>query len=113
MRGFTSRLKRDSEVDGEVVGLDHDKVPEVKCLGRIVRATPQGLEIEADKRLALKIVDEAKLVGGKGVDNPGGVVEAKGGARSCTEFGGVNVLSPKRSDDKFLGTRSRRFVLCK
>ena len=44
-----------------------------------MRATPNGLEIEADKRLAIKVVDEANLVGGKGVDNPGGAVESKGG----------------------------------
>ena len=44
-----------------------------------MRAIPQGLEIEAGKRLALKVVDEASLVGGKGVDNRGGAVEAKGG----------------------------------
>ena len=37
-----------------------------------MRATRYGLEIEADKRLALKVVNEANLVGGKGVDNPGG-----------------------------------------
>ena len=84
-------LKKDFEVDGDVVGLDRDEVSEVILLGRIVRATPHGLEIEADKRLALKVVDEANLVGGKGVDNPGGAVESKGGGGGCTECGGVDL----------------------
>ena len=50
------------------------------CLGRTVRVTPAGIEIEADKKLALKIVEEATLVGGKRVDNPGATsAEAMGG----------------------------------
>ena len=61
-----ANLKKDFEVDGDIMGLDSDEISEVKCLGRIVRATPNGLEIEADKRLAVKVVDEANLVGGKG-----------------------------------------------
>jgi hypothetical protein len=75
-------LKKDFEVDGEIVGLEAGEVPEVKFLGRLVRATPEGMEIEADRRLALKIVEEANLGGGKGVDHPGGV-EAKGGPESA------------------------------
>ena len=43
-------LKQDFEVEGDVVGLDSGEVSEVKLLGRIVRAFPNGLEIEADKR---------------------------------------------------------------
>ena len=68
-------------MDGDIVVLDSDEVSEVILLGRIVRATPNGLEIEADKRLASKVVDGANLVGGKGVDNSGGAVESKGGRR--------------------------------
>jgi hypothetical protein len=71
-------LKKDFEVDGEIVGLQRGEVPEVKFLGRLIRATPHGLEIEADRRLAIKIVEEANLGGGKGVEHPGGA-ESKGG----------------------------------
>ena len=64
-KALLADLQKDFEVDGEIVGLDSDEVSEVNCLGRIVRATPIGLEIEADKRLAIKVVDEANLVGVK------------------------------------------------
>ena len=105
-------LKRDFEVDGEVVGLDRGEVPEVFCLGRVVRATPQGLEVKADKRLALKIVDETNLVGGKGVDNPGGAVESKGGAGSSIECRGVDILSQECGNNQFISSGSRRLVVC-
>ena len=72
MRGFANISKKDFEVEGDVVGLDSGEVSEVKLLGRTVRATPSGLEIEADERLEIQVVDEANLVAGKGVDNPGG-----------------------------------------
>ena len=71
-------LQKDFEVDGEIVGLQKGEVSEVKFLGRVVRATAAGMEIEADRRLAIKIVEEANLGGGKGVDFPGGA-ESQGG----------------------------------
>ena len=88
-------LQKDFEVDGEIVGLQKGEVPEVKFLGRLIRATPQGMEIEADRRLAIKIVEEANLCGGKGVDFPG-AAEAKGGVRRPVDDGRVDGL-PWRS----------------
>ena len=76
-------LKKYVELDGDVVGLDTDEVPEIKMLRRTVRATPNGLEIEADKRLAIKVVTEANFVGGRGVENPGAAAEAGGGGKNC------------------------------
>ena len=100
-------------MEGDAVGLDNGEVSEVICLGRTVRTTPSGLEIEADKRLAIKVVDEANLVGGKGVDNPGGAVKSKGGGGGCTGCEGVDLRSPKRSDYKLISTGQRRLILCK
>ena len=74
-----AELNIDFEVEGDVVALERDEVAEVNMLDRIVRATPHGLEIEADKRLALTVVDEANLEGGKGVDYPGRAVSSKWG----------------------------------
>ena len=95
-----------------MVGLDGGEVSEVRFLGRTIRATPTGLEIEADKRLAIKIVNEANLVGGKGVDNPGGAVESKGGPEVALSAEESTFLSPERCDYKCPSARQRRCILC-
>ena len=70
-KAFLVDLKKDFEVEGGILGIEVGEVETIKFLGRTFRATVEGLEIEADQKLARSIVEKANLLRGSGVDTPG------------------------------------------
>ena len=83
-----ARLQEQYEVGGDALGILEDEVEEFKFLGRKIRVTKDGLEWEADEKLARSIVGEAQLTAeGKGVSTPGGAeaaAEGRGGRRDSS-----------------------------
>ena len=65
-----AKLESRFEVKSKIVGHAKDEVREERILNRVIRATDQGWEMEADQRHADIIVDQLNLKEANGVKTP-------------------------------------------
>ena len=71
MRWLEARLSEQYEIKTQKVGHSPQCGLEGQILNRVVRASSDGFELEADQRHAELIVDQLNLKSGKGVTSPG------------------------------------------
>ena len=64
-------LQEGFQVDGDIVGPANDEVRSASCLGRIVRWTDVGLEIEGDQKVIRSLFEDNYMQGCVGVETPG------------------------------------------
>ena len=67
---FKKQLDSRFSVSSVVVGNGVDEVPEARLLGRLVRLTDRGWELEADLRHAQLLIKQLNLEGAKAVKSP-------------------------------------------
>ena len=53
-----AQLKRNYEVDGDILGTDVGEVEQAKFLGRTISVKSWGVELEADGRLVKGLLEE-------------------------------------------------------
>ena len=90
-RWFRKQLEQRFEAKSVILGVGPDKVAEDRILGRIIRATENGWEYEADPRHAEVIIQELGLQEAKGVASPG---DGKGEMNELNNNEGGIPLSP-------------------
>ena len=73
------------EVDGDIVGPANDEVRSASFLGRIVRWTDVGLEIEGNQRVIRRLLEENEMQGCAGVETSGVKAGPMEGIASETE----------------------------
>ena len=67
---FKKQLDSRFSVSSVVVGNGVDEVPEARLLGRLVRLTDRGWELEADLRHAQLLIKQLNLEGAEAVKSP-------------------------------------------
>ena len=106
-------LQKMFEIKTKLVGHGPEEENEVRVLNRVIRATPQGWEYEADQRHAETIIKELRLEDAKEVKTPGEDVKARLEEEDEKELDGrdttmyrrltarANYLSADRSDIQY------------
>ena len=65
------RVEETVEVTGDVLGIDAGEVRELKHLGRTLRLTNNGIEVEGDTKVMKSMLEEWDMVNASGVNTPG------------------------------------------
>ena len=71
LKWFRDALSKGVECKGEILGMGPGLSPSIKYLGRTIRLTLEGLEVEGDQKCVRQLLKETDLDGCKSVTTPG------------------------------------------